>query len=304
MAFKEKPTRDPINDFGWLTLFLIVIGVIWFAQGGPVRLTSISPLLKIAEFKPAPPSSGEKSGISQTNNNNQIAPEQIAPPIPATESPYKEKISLNAYHAKESDPQKEYIEIKTISKTEPILITGWTLKGKEGLDIIIGQGAYLPYSSQTNQQNQIYLEPNATAIITTGQSPIGTSFRLNICTGYFNQFQKFFPSLTEECPVVPADSVPLSYPAACFNFVKSLSRCRMPANIPYETAIEIGNDCILFLKEKSNYSGCVNSHKDEENFYKKEWRIYLGRNKELWNNQRDKITLRDQQGKIIDEVSY
>src|SRR3989338_10614113 len=140
--------RSPINDFGWLALFLIVIGVIWFAQGGPARLTSISPLLKIAEFKPAPPLSSGKSEVSR--ENNKIVPaEQAASSIPTTESTYKIKISLRVYYAKESDPQKEYIEIRAASKTEPILITGWTLRGKEGLDVVIGQGAYLPYSSQT-----------------------------------------------------------------------------------------------------------------------------------------------------------
>lgn len=300
-AGKDKP-RNPINDFGWLALFLIVIGVLWFAQGGPERLTSTNPLLEMKSATP-PPSSNTNNKIDE--KKNQSSPEErTAPSIFTAESLYKGKISLRVYRAKESDPQKEYIEIRTVSKTEPVLITGWTLRGREGLDIAIGQGSYLPYSSQINPQNQIYLEPNATAIITTGQSPIGTSFRLNVCTGHFNQFQKFFPSLPEECPRVPESNVPLNYPVACFNFVRSLSKCRMPTSIPYEKAIEIGNDCILFLKETSNYNGCVNAHKDEENFYKREWRIYLGRDKELWNNQRDKITLRDQQGKIIDEVSY
>lgn len=306
MVSDDKP-KSPVRDVGWLALFLIVIGVIWFAQGGPSRLTSTSPFLETPLIGPAPSRSSSqpssKTSPKAENKENSLG-EQSAPSIFNSESPYKNKVSLNSSRARETDPQKEYVEIRAVSKTEPILITGWTLKGREGLDIAIGQGASLPQPGQISQQNQIYLEGGDKAIIVTGQSPIGTSFRLNICAGYFSQFQKFFPSLYKECPLISEDNIPLSYPDACFNFVKNLSRCQIPTNIPYETSIKIGNDCLLFLHENANYNSCVSAYKNSEDFYKKEWRIYLGRSKELWNNQRDRIILRDQQGKIIDEVSY
>jgi hypothetical protein len=45
-------------------------------------------------------------------------------------------------------------------------------------------------------------------------------------------------------------------------------------------------------------------HKNDEDFYDDEWRIYLGRGEELWKNRRETIILKDQAGKIIKEVSY
>ncbi len=298
MAYDTDKPRSPTKDLGWLALFLIAIGVIWFAQGGLSKITSTN-LIQKTEFEPGNSqiSSGGETGGNSSGNQQNIS-------IPLIESPYKGKISLYAYGARETDPQREYLEIRVISKTEPILITCWTLEGRESLDIAIGQGSYLPYSGQINPQNQIYLGDDEKTVIITGQSPIGTSFRLNSCTGYFNQFQKFYPYLPEECPEIPKESVPLSYTDACFDFVGTLPRCRILSNIPYETSLKIGNDCILFINEKMGYNSCVNKNKNSEDFYKKEWRIYLGRGKEMWNNQREHITLRDREGRIVSEILY
>ena len=80
-------------------------------------------------------------------------------------------------------------------------ITGWKLKGKTGLDIAIGQGASYIYSNVASQpQENIYLKPGEKAIIITGKSPLGTSFKLNKCAGYFEQFHEFAPELNIDCP--------------------------------------------------------------------------------------------------------
>jgi hypothetical protein len=296
MADKGFDSRSPIKDFGWLAIFLVVLGVIWFAQGGPSRLSSItSPYLK----SPSAPSSSSGGKITAPPAENTFL-QKTLPNL--QDSPYKGKVSLSASAARQNNPQKEYLEIRAhYNNAESILITGWTLKGTKGETVSIGKGAYLPYSAQVNLQDPILLEKGGKAIIVTGQSPIGTSFRLNICTGYFNQFQTFYPSLPEECPRISQDEVPIDYPDACFNFVRSLSTCRMPLSSVPAAA---GNDCATFISRKANYNGCVVDHKNDANFYKSEWRIYLGRSEELWGNERDTIILLDQEGKLVDYVSY
>lgn len=291
MADKDIGERSPIKDAGWLAFFLIILGVIWFAQGGPEKLAHQAPFVKS-------PSPTDFSAKKQPAASLEIGEKPAVLEL-VNESRYKEKVFLRASASKETDPQKEYLEIRISSKIEPVLITGWKLKGKEGLEIAVGNGAYLPYSGQVNPQEPIYLKPNGKAIIVTGRSPLGTSFRLNICTGYFNQFQKFYPSLPQECPEIDEKEVPLTYPDACYDFVRGLPRCRMPLSIPPAA----GNDCILFINKKANYSDCVALHKNEPDFYKGEWRVYLGRDKELWG-KRDKISLIDGERKIVDEVSY
>jgi len=293
---EEGEPRNPVKDFGWLVLFFIALGVIWFAQGGPSKLTSMtSPFLQSPEISPSPDSS--QNGYGFWNNSSETISKTSE-----IDSRHKGKISLNAsWAAKETDSRKEYIEISaSYSNKEPISVTGWTLKGKQGFSATIGRGAYLVYSAQLNTQDAIFLESNDRAIIATGHSPIGTSFRLNLCTGYFNQFQDFIPALPQECPRISEKEIPVNYPDACVDFIKSLSACRMPL-----TAVPLGagNDCANFVSEKANYNGCVSAHKSKKNFYKSEWRIYLGRDSELWGT-RDSITLFDNEGKIVDQVSY
>ncbi len=283
-----------------MALFLIVIGVIWFAQGGPKKLNSnMSLFLRGPQVSSSPEFSN--SGAAQQNNSQQ---NQANAPSGASlllnESKYKSKAVLRVYNVLETDPKKEYVEIAAAySNTESLPITGWTLEGRQGLKLTIGQGAYLIYSAQVNPQNSIYLEPNGIAVIATGQSPVGTNFRLNMCAGYFNQFQQFSPYVPESCSYIDAKDVPQNYPEACYDFVRTLQRCRMPTSVPPA----VGNDCIQFISERANYNGCVNFHKNDKDFYGKEWRIYLGRASELWQ-KRDTIILRDQEGKIIDQVSY
>jgi len=291
----EPQPRSPGKDVGWLALFLIVLGVIWFAQGGPSKLTSMAPYLKypqIAPSNPAPSQSKTPNFFGESGSNPLL-------PLPSA-SPYQGKVSLENYGARETDTQREYLEIRAVSNTQPILITGWTLKGQQGLDMTIGNGAYLPYSGQVNPQEPIYLEPGGMAIVTTGVSPIGTNFRLNICTGYFNQFQKFIPSLSEQCPRISDEEVPQNFPEACFNFIRSIGSCRMPMTAVPPAA---GNDCSQLVSQRANYSGCVTVYRNEKDFYRKEWRVYLGRDKELWQ-YRDTINLLDSEGKLVDRVSY
>ncbi len=272
-----------MKDFGWLALFLIVLGVIWFAQGGTTRLSSItSPFLQ-------PPTIGP-SGSSQEKSTG-------------ASSSYKGKISLSVWQAKETDPQKESIEIRSSSDIKPVSVSDWTLEDQKGSKFSIGRGANLFFLSQVNNQDPIILEPNGAIIVATGRSPVGSSFRLNLCAGYFNQFQTFYSSLSEECPRLANEDIPQNYPDACFDFIRGLPNCRMPVNISYETSLKIGNDCINFISQKINYSGCVADHKNDSDFYKKEWRVYLNRDAEIWG-LRDTIILRDQNGNVVAEESY
>lgn len=301
---EESSPRSPVKDFGWLALFLIVLGVVWFAQGGPSRLSSTisqGPFIGSPEIVSVPFSQKEKD-VSFISGGGVLPSEGKTPPVYKTlleESRYKGRVFLSVPAAWETNPQGEYLEIYAAYNAESTKISGWKLEGKEGFSVPIGAGASLVYSAQVNPQEPIYLKSGDRAIIVSGKSPIGTNFRLNICTGYFNQFQEFVPYLPQECPNISTDDVPISFPDACFDFIRILWQCRMPLSIPPAA----GNDCINFVGERANYNGCVLSHKSDKNFYKNEWRIYLGREKELWQ-KRDTIILLDEEGKIVDKVSY
>jgi len=90
---EEVEPRNPVKDFGWLALFLIALGVIWFAQGGPAKLTSMtSPFLQSPEISPSPSSS--QNGYSFWNNSSETISKTSK-----TDSRYKGKVSLRTSHS-------------------------------------------------------------------------------------------------------------------------------------------------------------------------------------------------------------
>lgn len=287
---------DARKDLYWALFFIIVIAIVWYFTGGPTRPSATSGI-----FLERPLEKHEeelKKTTEQITSGETTPPQELSP----DESLYKSKAVLEVgYAAKETDPQREYIKIRASSQNNsPLRITGWSLEGKGGLDIKIGKGAYLVYSAQVNPQEDIFLKPGEGAIVSTGESPIGTSFRLNKCTGYFEQFQDFYPSLPKEC-LYPDEEILLpNLDDKCLDYLETLSRCEMQISIPPG----LSNACQTYINDKINYKTCVEVHKNDSDFYKPEWRIYLGRREEIWKNKRETIVLKDENNKIIDWKSY
>lgn len=279
------------TDPGWLILFLLILAVMWYVQGGRLGNNGI-----IME----PPSSVNQSPANETITATTPPPSQK---IPApNESPYKNQVNIVADAVHATNPNQEYITLTaSYGNKESIDITGWTLTNKAGTVIKIGQGAYLPYSAQVNPQTDIKLEPGGKALLLTGKSPIATSFQINTCTGYFSQFQSFFPKLPEQCPY-PKNLIGLyeMRDDACIAYIEKLPRCRMPQNIPLLTQ----DACRAVIESNFSYAGCVANEGNKEKFYSKEWRVYLNKDAKLWKDKYEKITLTDRDGKTVDELSY
>ncbi len=289
---------DAKKDLIWVFVFLIVLAIVWYYTGGPSRPSSISGL-----FLNQPREQYSEELRKTTEGVVSGTSAQPGALIPVPESVYKGMATLYAgYNSQQSDPQKQYVEIQASSQNDkPLRITGWTLVGKNGLDIKIGQGAYLAYSAQVNPQEDIFLKPGERAIIVAGQSPIGTSFRLNKCTGYFAQFQDFSPNLPTDCPRPEEENnLPNNLDDPCLDYLDRLPLCQMQISIPPGLSF----NCQTYINDKINYKTCVELHKNDSDFYKPEWRVYLGRTEQLWKTKRETIVLKDENGKIIDWKSY
>lgn len=291
---------DAKKDLVWVIFFLIIIAVIWYFTGGPARPASKEGLFL---YKPQEKYSEElRSTTEKVTLSTPSAPSSQTSTTSATDSIFKNKASLIVdWNTKQTDPQKEYLGIRASPQNDsPLRITGWALEGKQGLDIAIGQGTYLIYSAQINPQEDIFLYPEEKTFIITGESPVGTSFRLNKCTGYFEQFKDFYPSLPKECPYPKDEDLPANLNDKCLDYIEGLPRCEAVISIPWN----LSSACQDYINEKINYNTCVELHKNDPDFYKQEWRIYLGRGEELWKEKRESIILTDQNNKIIDWVSY
>lgn len=223
--------------------------------------------------------------------------------------------SLSQYHGivtlyyldRSTNPTQEYLTIRVSgSKQQVIPVTGWTIRSvNNGTSVTIPKGVYIFFAGMANGEENISLTGGDTMYVVTGASPIGTSFKVNKCSGYLAQFQTFYPHINSNCPV-PSDEdlsgIPnTSINDACLRYIESFPSCRietgsLPANWSYE--------CTNFITNKINYPSCVNTHKNDNDFQSPEWRVYLRRNNFIWKKERDAIILYDAQGKVVDSMRY
>ncbi len=224
-----------------------------------------------------------------------------------TPSPYAGKITIRESSATESDPSREFIEIAAAeSNTGPILITNWSLQSAvSGVRAPIPQAAPFFVMGVVNNVQPISLEPGTAVFITTAASPVGTSFRENICTGYLSELQTFTPELSGECPA-PSETLPMNadnirtYGSSCFDYLNNLTSCHFPGDPPSG----LFPTCRSFVVNSFSYNGCVNTNRARPSFALPTYRAYLSLRSELWANSHDVVRLLDADGRTVDVLTY
>jgi len=321
---------NALNDLKWLIavlLLLFVAWVVWGTRGGvegpfikppgsvdsgetygnPINFNSLKEESPTTTFGPTDTSQASSNNTTNYTVDLSDLRNETKKIETSSESKYKDLVTISSYAgAKQTSVDKERVELR-VSKnaTEKIPLTGWRLEsGVSGVGDTIKKGSYLPYSGQVNVDVDIFIEKNEKIIISTGKSPIGNSFKINKCTGYFEQFQDFDPSIQKLCPK-PIDDLPNigvgDEAERCIDFVEKLPRCEVYLK---EIPTNIGGTCTEYVSTKVNYNTCVANHKSDSDFYPGEWRVYLKRGDELWKSKREIIKLIDEEGKVVDAVSY
>ncbi len=197
------------EEFGWLIGGLAVIAVLWFFNGGTQNESAHGG----AYIKPlAPVDTGETygryyAGTPTTRKETLNLPEAPANLIRSTETAIENLLSktkeaqqihatsllANSLYidgvagAKSSDASSEYIRIVSSPKAAgPIKLSGLFLQGT-----YFDGSAAIPKASGADA----YLAPGGRAIISTGVSPVGGSFRVNACSNYLAGADKLVPAL-------------------------------------------------------------------------------------------------------------
>lgn len=280
----------------WFVVFaLIVAWFVWLLTGGPGSdRAQGGPFLK----PPNPLNTGETYGgnFSFFGKNTQ----QEKPT-----SPFADTVAISsALGGKESDPNKEYMEIQASPwNKNTIVVTGWSLKNSSGKTIKIAGASNIPKQGAVNQETLIALEPGDRLAVITGRSPLGVSFRENVCSGYLEQFQDFYPSIPIACPNPSVDLAEknLSGESACVSFIAGVRTCEKPSTgFPGN----ISNACVLYAENDLNYNGCISLHKNDRFFFKDRWRFYAGENSEIWGNKGGIVRLYDTDNKLVDSFVY
>ena len=265
------------KDIWWLIFVLIIIGIVWsmqFKGGGLV------PLEPSSDMSPE-----EKPPI-------EIPPPAVPPD--QDDKPKEPKIRINQDGAFQSKAEEEYIVLENIDfeDKQTITLSDLILKNRSKETIRIGKD---------ENGNNIILKYGESAVIVSGESPISQNFKLNKCSGYLNQRADFAPYISSNCPQLKDRNDTKNLNNRCLDYLDSLQQCFLPT-INADT--DINAECAQFVSQHASYAGCVADYKNDGDFDKKEWRIFLGRATEFWNNKHEDIRLLDKQSNLITETSY
>lgn len=219
-------------------------------------------------------------------------------------SPLRGEVRVSGVNnAGTTDLDLEYVTIQNTG-TAPIDITGWRLvSGASGKSGRIPEGAALPRSGRVNPTDRIVLQPGDTALVVTGESPLGVSFKENRCIGYLSRNQKYQPALPLTCPLA-SEEFAQHYTGnelrddTCYYRMQSTPSCTTPSRSG------VSSRCEDLIDEYLTYNGCVEHHRSDANFVGNTWRIYLDENRELWKPTRDSVKLLDASGKTVDLYTY
>ena len=323
-----------MKEFGWVIGMFLLFGLMWFAGGGPARgpgggLFTTGPSAgpfgaRSASGTDPHATEAEKKQLTEAEIAREL--ERIREEVRTVEealarleeearsSPFRKLLRIKIARARANDPKSEYLELNYTRKAKtPAPITGWTLLSPiTGRSITIGEATRIPLLGRVSATAPIALAPGESAYVLTGRSPNGISFLPNLCTGYFEQFQNFTPSLRRECPRIKNEPLPPSHRPearaygassledACLDYIERVGACTVPVSIPPT----LSPTCQEFVVKTANYDFCVERHRTDQNFFRDDWRLYLGRDEELWKEKREVIELRDGDGKLVDVVVY
>ncbi len=228
---------------------------------------------------------------------------------------YYETVSLSSGDAGAEARNEEYLSLSVDGDTDSLInITGWKVKSLvSGRSGTIGKGvATLDEGRPWFGEKDILLAAGDDVIIITGGAAgIRTSFLTNKCMGYFD-YDRFTPEISSSCPLLQnedLDRFDLSYGDfrrerdydACMEAIEDVSSCE----IVRSPDRDLDDDCREFIRDYSNYDGCVDLHQNDADFYGNEWRVFLNISRnDVWRDEREAIALYDRDGKIVDVVEY
>jgi hypothetical protein len=308
------------HDAWFFVGVFVFIFIIWIATGGPLHQISFTgPRLALPDtlgggtyisFPRASFGTGTSHvSLPGSSNDGTAVTQSLGGSVFGISSPYRELVSLRHYvsGAESADARNESVEISIPSNAgQSVNISGWRFVSEAtGITTAIPGGTAIPISGIVNQMQNIVLAPGERAMIISGRSPIGTSFRENKCIGYLGSFQRFSPQLPQNCPL-QSDELVSFYGAyyvrdpTCIDYVRTLSRCQVDLSRP----ATLSNACRDFMLKYFNYNGCVAAHQNDADFNGKRWRVYLGRTSPMWRKKHEVVKLLDTDFKTVDAFSY
>ncbi len=217
---------------------------------------------------------------------------------------YKGKVGISGIYNVGSFNEYAVISIQN----EPggsVILSGWKIKSLvTGGELVIGGASTIPEIGLPKDAPIIISEPYAKVIVSHALSPLNSSFRVNICTGYLDRNDSFLPSLPRECPK-PSEEAPgvsREINNECLDYIDTLPRCNIPREREYPEPLT--RTCEAYIETNINYETCVEKHQFDIDFLLPEWRVFSKARGILWLDRRDVIQLIDNAGKVVDTYDF
>lgn len=213
--------------------------------------------------------------------------------------------------AQEESAKDEYVILQASeTNIQPVSITGWSLQSMVSDAFFhIPGGVNVYQMGEVNTAEDIVLAPGEQVIVNSGVSPVGVSFRENMCTGYLGSVQEFQPRLNTRCPA-PASVVPATVENlrtlgdSCVEFAEHFDECTyLTTGTPGFSALP--QACRDYLQPRLTYTSCVLANQNDPRFVGTGgWRIFLGSTTEVWRNKYEVIRLLDENAHTVDVFTY
>ncbi|MEK7479149.1 MAG: hypothetical protein AAB634_01255 [Patescibacteria group bacterium] len=222
-------------------------------------------------------------------------------------SPFFGKVEISSLQPPTSDYARTAAILTAQSGALAVNVTGWKLRTNID-EVVIPQaiGKYVPGATLSED---IMLRSGDTLSLfghyrfAEYQHPFGKNVRLNECTGYLNALYPFEPKLPTRCPRLNQDEV-RSLSGACQTYISNLGSCKTPASVDIAN-FQGDRACQSFLRRSFGYAPCYEAHKNEENFFSREWYAWLSPQMQIpIARDHDRVFLFDRNGLLVDEFSY
>lgn len=264
---------SPMKAIGAILVFILLAGIIWyvFSDSDSAKKAGNEASTELADL-----------GTSSARAVVPITPAELKPSL------YTGWVKLSpGTAAQEIYPEKEYVTLDVTQKNlSSVDISGWTFRNSAG------ETARLSFGNVGGGDR---------VFVSTGFSPTGSSFRVNKCSGYLEQFLDFVPPLALKCPRPSSEKSYSSLERVCQTFVRTMKPCEIYAK---EFPAALSSSCRVYVNTSINHSACVAAHRSDADFYTNEWRIYLNQSRELWADKGETIMLLDAEGNLVGSVKY
>ena len=206
---------------------------------------------------------------------------------------------------KETRPDREYLVILASNNIRnSVDITDWKVFGRNKKTSYRIPKATEIYELSSSKRSNVEVEGGDLVILSSGRSPLNNSFKLNKCSGYQQQFKQFNPSIKTNCPkplveLERDNTVPFT-DDICYIEVSSIKQCETVTQTPSG----VSRECRRFLENVLNDEGCAKAHREDEDFFLGEWRLFLNSSRELWEDELNIIYLVDESNQLVATLLY